>query len=461
MFGFATQLIMGVSLRFLPHAYGFCEPPRWWAKVLLIGSNLATLLMVTAFPLYMPHRHHAWLALYWLGLAVWLVLVVGHIAVMRLLGTAQEHDRALKFLRAAFVWAVVGLVMGVAMPLYHAVTGQSFSHNYMASYRHALLAGFVLLTIVGVSSKVTPILAGVDLQQTNPLWTAFVLLNLGNIARVVGQTLMDLTTAVGALVAASGFVQWAGIALWADDLWHTIATGRRIAKEGASPADELTDITPQTKVAAILERYPQTLEVFLRHGFAPLANPVLRKTMAKVVTVEQACRREGVDIDALLRDLRRAAGLEPEPKAATPPAPLQPAETPANAPTTAPAQTSATPSALADKSATPSPTPVSFTEQLIWGALESCYDPEIPDANIVELGLVYGVRYDAATGVAEITMTLTSPYCPVGDYIVEQVRQSVGSVIGVKEVRINLTFDPPWSLERIKPEVRQRLGLEW
>jgi len=55
-----------------------------------------------------------------------------------------------------------------------------------------------------------------------------------------------------------------------------------------------------------LERYQETLEVFWRHGFAPLRNPVLRRTMARVVTIEQACRREGVSRAALLDDLRRA-----------------------------------------------------------------------------------------------------------------------------------------------------------
>ncbi len=430
MFGFAAQLILGVSLRFLPHAYGFREPPRWWAKVLLVGCNIATLAMVVSFPLYMVQRNHMLMALYWLGMVAWFGLTVSHIALMKLFGASQEHDRALKFIRSAFLWAVFGVLMGIAMPFYNIATDQNFSHNYLAAYRHALLSGFILLMIVGVSSKVTPILSGVDLQQTNPLWAAFFLLNLGNIARVFGQTALDLTSAVNALVAASGFVQWAGIVLWADDLWQNIAIGKRIAKEGTAVAGELTEITPQTKVAAVLERYPQTLEVFLRYGFAPLANPVLRKTMAKVVTIEQACRREGVDMQALLRDLRRAAGLEKGETAKIP-------------------KTSSQPTISAN-----------FTEQLIWGALESCYDPEIPDANIVELGLVYGVRYDERTGVAEITMTLTTPHCPVGEYILEQVRQSVGNVAGVKEVRIDLTFDPPWSLERIKPEIRQRLGLE-
>jgi len=442
IFGFAAQLILGVSLRFLPHAYGFREPPRWWAKILLASSNLSTLALVVSFPLYMLLRDHRFMALYWFALLAWLVLVVAQVAMFRLFGAAQEHDRALKFIRSAYLWAIIGLMMGLALPIYNIATHQNFSHNYLAAYRHALLSGFILLMIVGVSSKVTPILAGVDLRQTNPLWTAFVLLNLGNILRVVGQTLLDLTSSVGFLVAASGFVQWAGIVLWADDLWNKIAIGRRIAKEGVTTAEEITDITPQTKVATVLERYPQTLEVFLRYGFAPLANPVLRKTMARVVTIEQACRREGVDLQALLRDLRKAAGLEAEQATLS--------EVARELDSTSEAPLHSDPSEATD-----------FTEKLIWAALEGCYDPEIPDANIVELGLVYGVRWDKEKGVAEIRMTLTSPHCPIGEDILEQVRQSVGSVPAVKEVRIDLTFDPPWSFDRIKPEVRQKLGLEW
>ncbi|MGQ9463310.1 MAG: DUF1858 domain-containing protein [Candidatus Fervidibacter sp.] len=249
---------------------------------------------------------------------------------------------------------------------------------------------------------------------------------------------------LGILMAASGFAQWAGVLLWADDLWNTIATGRRIAREEVSSPEELTEITPQTKVATVLERYPQTLEVFLKHGFAPLANPVLRRTMAKVITIEQACRWEGVDLETLLADLRKAAGLLEGDQTEKPQKPAD---------------------KLAEKAAKvfhidPSEA-ADFIVKLIWSALEGCYDPEIPDANIVELGLVYGVHRDKGSGVAEILMTHTSPHCPIGDYIIGQVRQSVGSVPGVKEVVVELTFDPPWSLGRIKPEVRQRLGLEW
>ena len=66
-------------------------------------------------------------------------------------------------------------------------------------------------------------------------------------------------------------------------------------------------ITPQTKVADVLAHYPQSLQIFLRHGFRPLSNPVLRRTMARVVTIEQACRREGVNLAELLTELRQIA----------------------------------------------------------------------------------------------------------------------------------------------------------
>lgn len=169
MLGFAAQLIFGVSLRFLPHAYGFREPRKWWAKVLLVGCNLSTLVMVISFSLYMSQRNHLIMALYWLSIVSWLALTIGYIPMLKLFGASQEHDRALKFIRYAFLWALVGLLVGIAMLIYNIATQQNFSHNYLAAYRHALLYGFVLLMIVSVSSKVTPILSGVDLKQTNLL----------------------------------------------------------------------------------------------------------------------------------------------------------------------------------------------------------------------------------------------------------------------------------------------------
>jgi hypothetical protein len=58
----------------------------------------------------------------------------------------------------------------------------------------------------------------------------------------------------------------------------------------------------------VLERYPATLEIFLRHGFTPLSNPLLRKTLARAITIEQACRREDIDITNLIMELKAVAG---------------------------------------------------------------------------------------------------------------------------------------------------------
>jgi hypothetical protein len=82
--------------------------------------------------------------------------------------------------------------------------------------------------------------------------------------------------------------------------------GVQLEKQTGSP--RISDlpslaIGPQTRVAEVLRYYPRSLSVFLQHGFAPLSNPFLRQTMARVVTLEQACRREGVDLNRLLVDL--------------------------------------------------------------------------------------------------------------------------------------------------------------
>jgi hypothetical protein len=63
----------------------------------------------------------------------------------------------------------------------------------------------------------------------------------------------------------------------------------------------------------LLGRYPELLPIFLHHGFKPLANPALRRTVARVVTIEQVCRRESVDLDAFLQELRSSIAAAKRP----------------------------------------------------------------------------------------------------------------------------------------------------
>jgi FeS assembly SUF system protein len=93
----------------------------------------------------------------------------------------------------------------------------------------------------------------------------------------------------------------------------------------------------------------------------------------------------------------------------------------------------------------------------IVAALKEVYDPEIP-LNIYDLGLIYGFEIDADRNV-EIEMTLTAPGCPVAGMLVEQVAQQVGDVPGVKTSHVELTWDPPWTKDRMSDEAKLELGL--
>ena len=90
-------------------------------------------------------------------------------------------------------------------------------------------------------------------------------------------------------------------------------------------------------------------------------------------------------------------------------------------------------------------------------ALASVYDPEIP-VNIAELGLIYGVQI-AEDGAVDIDMTLTAPGCGMGPVLVRDVESRVAMVPFVTRVTVNLTFDPPWSRDRMSEEAQLELGL--
>jgi len=91
-------------------------------------------------------------------------------------------------------------------------------------------------------------------------------------------------------------------------------------------------------------------------------------------------------------------------------------------------------------------------------ALRRVYDPEMP-VNIYDLGLIYGVEVDG-TGRASVRMTLTAPNCPVAGSLPKSVEQAVRAVPGVTDVNVELTFDPPWTKDRISDAAKLDLGLE-
>ena len=97
-------------------------------------------------------------------------------------------------------------------------------------------------------------------------------------------------------------------------------------------------------------------------------------------------------------------------------------------------------------------------EERIVDVLRTVYDPEIP-VNIYDLGLIYKVDVKE-TGEVDIDMTFTSPTCPAADFILEDVRQKVETIEGVKASNINFVMEPLWDQSMMSEEARVELGLD-
>lgn len=96
-------------------------------------------------------------------------------------------------------------------------------------------------------------------------------------------------------------------------------------------------------------------------------------------------------------------------------------------------------------------------QQAVIDALKEIYDPEIP-VNIYDLGLIYGVEVDDEAD-ATVTMTLTTPHCPVAETMPAEVELRASSVPGIRDAEVELVWDPPWSPEKMSDEARLELGM--
>jgi probable FeS assembly SUF system protein SufT len=112
----------------------------------------------------------------------------------------------------------------------------------------------------------------------------------------------------------------------------------------------------------------------------------------------------------------------------------------------------------ADLPATAGP---AFSEQAVWDALKTCFDPEIP-VNIVDLGLVYDLAIEktpAGGHAVEAKMTLTAPGCGMGPIIAEDARQKIAALPSVESARVFIVWDPVWTPQMISEDGRKKLGL--
>jgi probable FeS assembly SUF system protein SufT len=106
----------------------------------------------------------------------------------------------------------------------------------------------------------------------------------------------------------------------------------------------------------------------------------------------------------------------------------------------------------------PQPTDGQIDEAQVWDALHTVYDPEIP-VDLVNLGLIYAVEIDRQAGRVDIRMTLTAPGCGMGPVLVGDVEYRVAQVPHVREVAVELVFDPPWQREMMSEEAQLETGM--
>jgi hypothetical protein len=306
--GFALLMVLGVSQRVFHHFYSLPTPNARLSSVLLPVLNVAVVGEVAGL-LLIRLRDPVWAALWYASVVVLTIAAATLVIDWRLWRRAEDGDRSLKFLRIAYVWLFVSLAMLVLLPLYQAVVlrhlapdsaaaQMGFSHAYYGAARHAITVGFVSLMIVGVAAKVVPTLNGIDGRSLSPLWIPFVLINAGCLLRVVGQTLTDFTPLAYPFAAVSGLLEVGGLAVWGAHLARIMVRTPQIAAQTGPASDNdlsAREILPTDRVSVVLDAEPRLLDDFLRAGFTLLASSQARRTLARVVTLRQACRRLGVE----------------------------------------------------------------------------------------------------------------------------------------------------------------------
>jgi metal-sulfur cluster biosynthetic enzyme len=112
----------------------------------------------------------------------------------------------------------------------------------------------------------------------------------------------------------------------------------------------------------------------------------------------------------------------------------------------------------------PNPAPASllFREEMIWQQLKTVRDPEIP-VNIVDLGLIYAAEVSEAENAGKriaVRMTLTAPGCAMSDVIKAEVERKLLSLPEVREVRVDVVFDPPWDKSKMSEAAKLQLGFD-
>jgi hypothetical protein len=237
----------------------------------------------------------------WITLTVGVWMVAGPFKLWR---KPPIQDRSVKFIRAAHAWLAISLVMLLLLPVHQQLSRIPFSHAYYGAIRHAITVGFASLMIMGMAAKVVPTLNGRDPRQLTALWWPFALVNMGCFLRVSLQALTDFYPRFFAVIGISGVLEVIGLGIWAVGLTRIMLKRSEERIEVQPHARSI--IRGQDHVGEVVDSHPGALATFVDFGFTQLKNPMLRRTIARAVTIQQAAAMHGVKLDELLAALNQS-----------------------------------------------------------------------------------------------------------------------------------------------------------
>jgi hypothetical protein len=308
LIGFVGFWIFGVSLRTLPVFMGLRSRPDA-AAAAAVPLTLALLALTAGEGSFLagggPAARVAFGAgglavAVCLGFFVWTLGVLARPEGEPEPGVDRGYE---KFIRVGYAWLGLSALMLASFSAL-AIAGRDMDHALVGAYRHALTVGFITTIMVGMATRIVPVFRGVPLHSARLREWTFWLLFVGNLVRVVFQSLSAAGGPSWLRIAGfSGLLELAALLLFAWNLWRTVnaPTPEDVAAAGWKPP-----IAPEARVGDLLAAYPALLPVFVGSGFAALANPLLRRTLARGVSVAQACRMHGVELQAFLARLRDA-----------------------------------------------------------------------------------------------------------------------------------------------------------
>jgi hypothetical protein len=306
--GLGITMILGVSLRTLPHIFDLpkiSSRRAWTALVLISTAVIAEVIMFISYKLLHDEILGTLLVVPWLMLLVASIILIN---AWKLWRPFPEPDRSAKFIQAGYAWLVVSLIMLLLLPGYQFLSHIPFSHAYLGATNHAITVGFISMLIMGHAAKVVPTLNGVRPDKLPQLWGPWLLVNVGCLMRVVTQIHTDWSQTGFPIVGISGTLEVVGLTWWGLHLIAIMIEGKRAEANNIAELPQTNcsyPIIAENKVADVLSWYPNTQPVFVSYGFGAVTNPLMRKTVARQVTIMQACRLHDVPVTEFLQSLNQ------------------------------------------------------------------------------------------------------------------------------------------------------------